>query len=51
MKDFDKGGEIDEEEREAADALLWVARSRNGFVAGFPEIILVGWDCCCMRRE
>ena len=46
MKDFDNGGAIEEEEA-AADTLLAVAKSRNGFVAGFPAIILVGCDCCC----
>ena len=44
MNDFDSGGAIAEEEEEVA-ALLGVAKSRNGFVAGLPAIILVG--CCC----
>ena len=45
MKDFDNGGAIEEEEE--AETLLVVAKSRIGFVAGFPAIILVGCGCSC----
>ena len=48
MNDFDNGGAIAEEEvDEGATTLGVVARSRNGFVAGFPAIILVA--CCCCK--